>query len=107
VLIEDETAMMHFYRITQEAVSNAVKHGRAKNIRIRLTKANLTITDDGTGLQAPVKKEGMGLRIMRYRAEMTGGTLKVENGRRKGVVVTCQFPSTLDHAKKNQLRPHS
>jgi len=107
VLIEDETAMMHFYRITQEAVSNAVKHGRAKNIRIRLTKANLTITDDGTGLQAPVKKEGMGLRIMRYRAEMTGGTLKVENGRRKGVVVTCQFPSTLDHAKKIQLRPHS
>jgi len=98
--IEDETAMMHYYRIAQEAVSNAVKHGRAKNIRIRLTKANLTITDDGVGLQTPVKREGMGLRIMRYRAEMTGGTLKVENCRMKGVVVTCQFPIKTRPCKK-------
>ncbi len=99
--IEDETAMMHLYRIAQEAVSNAVKHGRAKNIRIRLTKAALTITDDGSGMQATAKSAGMGLRIMRYRAEMTGGMLKVENGRRKGVVVTCQISQTLHHAEEN------
>ncbi|MDI1311819.1 PAS domain S-box protein [Prosthecobacter sp.] len=101
VQIESEPAMMHLYRIAQEAVSNAVKHGRAATIRIRLTKSTLTITDDGGGLQSPAKTEGMGLRIMRYRAEMTGGTLKVESGRRKGVVVTCQFPSTLSHAEEN------
>jgi PAS domain S-box-containing protein len=98
---EDETAMMHIYRIAQEAVSNAVKHGKAKNIRICLTKDALTITDDGKGLQAPAKSEGMGLRIMRYRAEMTGGTLKVGNRRGKGVVVTCQFKPAFNHGKEN------
>lgn len=100
--IDDEPAMLHLYRIAQEAVSNAVKHGRARNIRIRLTKTALTVTDDGSGLLASAKSEGMGMRIMRYRAEMTGGMLKVENGRRKGVVVTCQFPQTLNHAEENQ-----
>ncbi|MCX6851559.1 MAG: PAS domain S-box protein [Verrucomicrobia bacterium] len=99
--IDDEPAMLHLYRIAQEAVSNAVKHGRARNIRIRLTKTALTVTDDGSGLLASAKSEGMGMRIMRYRAEMTGGMLKVQNGRKKGVVVTCQFPQTLNHAEKN------
>jgi signal transduction histidine kinase len=92
--------MMHLYRIAQEAVSNAVKHGKAKNIRIRVTKTALTITDDGSGLPASAKSEGMGLSIMRYRAEMTGGTLQVKNGRTKGVVVTCKFPPTLNHAEE-------
>lgn len=97
----DETAMMHFYRIVQEAVSNAVKHGKARNIRIRLTKDALIITDDGKGLHAPAKGEGMGLRIMRYRAEMTGSTLKIANRRGKGVVVTCQFKPASNHGQKN------
>ena len=98
--IQTQTAMMHLYRIAQEAVSNAVKHGKAKNIRIRVTKTALTITDDGSGLPASAKSEGMGLSIMRYRAEMTGGTLQVKNGRTKGVVVTCKFPPTLNHAEE-------
>jgi signal transduction histidine kinase len=93
--------MMHFYRIVQEAVSNAVKHGKARNIRIRLTKDALIITDDGKGLHAPAKGEGMGLRIMRYRAEMTGSTLKIANRRGKGVVVTCQFKPASSHGQKN------
>jgi signal transduction histidine kinase len=94
--------MMHLYRITQEAVSNAVKHGKAKNIRIRLTAATLTITDDGAGIKATLPGDGMGLRIMRYRAEMCGGTLGVRNGRSKGVVVSCEFPSTNSYAEENQ-----
>jgi PAS domain S-box-containing protein len=100
--IQTETAMMHLYRITQEAVSNAVKHGKAKNIRIRLTAATLTITDDGAGIKATLPGDGMGLRIMRYRAEMCGGTLSVRNGRSKGVVVSCEFPSTNSYAEENQ-----
>ena len=99
--INDESMMMHLYRIAQEAVSNAVKHGRAKNIRIRVAKTALTITDDGSGLLASARGEGMGLRIMRYRAEMIGGTLNLKNGRTKGVVVTCQFSRTLNHAEEN------
>ncbi len=112
--IQTETAMMHLYRITQEAVSNAAKHGKSKNIRICLTSSALTIIDDGTGIKATLQGDGMGLRIMRYRAEMCGGTLSVRNGRRKGVVVSCEFPQTNSHAKdKNntsiatqKARPH-
>ena len=90
--IQTQTAMMHLYRIAQESVSNAVKHGKAKDIRIRLTASTLTITDDGTGLKAKLPEDGLGLRIMQYRAEMCGGTLRVRNGRSKGVVVSCEFP---------------
>ncbi|MFN7564657.1 MAG: PAS domain S-box protein [Prosthecobacter sp.] len=104
--IDDEAISTHLYRIAQEAVSNAVKHGLAKKVLIRLTRAALTITDDGGGLREPLQSEGMGMRIMRYRAEMAGGTLSVRNGRRKGVIVTCQFQPTPHHAEEKpaQLR---
>ena len=98
--IDDETVMMHLYRIAQEAVSNAVKHGKAKNIRIRLSQATLSIADDGQGLQSPAKSEGMGLRIMRYRAEMIGAELKVENGRKSGVVVRCTLKPSIHHGQE-------
>jgi signal transduction histidine kinase len=111
--IDDEAISTHLYRIAQEAVSNAVKHGAAKKVRIQLTRAALTITDDGSGLREPLPSEGMGMRIMRYRAEMAGGTLSVRNGR-KGVIVTCQFHPTTHHAEKTaakrrareKARPH-
>ena len=112
--IDDEAISTHLYRIAQEAVSNAVKHGLAKKVLIRLTRAALTITDDGGGLREPLQSEGMGMRIMRYRAEMAGGTLSVRNGRRKGVIVTCQFHPTPHHAEekpaqrrsRQKARPH-
>jgi signal transduction histidine kinase len=100
----NDTACTHLYRIAQEAVSNAVRHGRARNIRLRLTKTALTITDDGCGLQPPASSDGMGQRIMRYRAERAAATLSIKNGRQKGVVVTCRFspeaiPATVPAAK--------
>jgi len=100
-LIDDDTTSTHLYRIAQEAVSNAVKHGGAKNLRIRLTLTRMSITDDGSGLRQPFQPEGMGMRIMHYRAGMTGCKLAVRNGRSKGVVVTCVFPPLSSHDKKN------
>lgn len=97
--IDDDIVMMHLYRIAQEAVSNAVKHGKAKQVTMRLTQTTLTIVDDGIGIQAQLETEGMGLRIMRYRAEMIGGRLKVENGRKLGFVVKCILNSSSNHAK--------
>jgi signal transduction histidine kinase len=88
-------------------VSNAVKHGAAKKVLIRLTRSGLTITDDGSGLREPLQNEGMGMRIMRYRAEMAGGTLSVRNGRRKGVIVTCQFQPLTHHAEKTAAKRRS
>lgn len=105
--IDDEAISTHLYRIAQEAVSNAVKHGSAKKVLIRLSRTALTITDDGSGLRGPLQSDGMGMRIMRYRAEMAGGTLSLRNGRRRGVIVTCQFQPTTNHAEKKPAKRHA
>ena len=87
----------HLYRIAQEAVSNAVRHSRARNVAIRLRgqagKIELTIADNGTGLAAAARKRtGMGLHIMDYRARTIEGVLHVGPGRRGGTVVSCCIP---------------
>lgn len=87
----------HLYRIAQEAVSNALKHGRASEILIRFEpgpgRATLRVIDNGGGLPASgPKPAGMGLRIMRYRASMIAGSLSVEPGPSAGVVVACSVP---------------
>ena len=67
---------MHLYRIAQEAISNAIRHGRAKNITMDLDDngSDITLTSqrhDGFGLPADAcTKNGMGLQIMRHRAGM-------------------------------------
>jgi PAS domain S-box-containing protein len=85
----------HLYRIAKEAVANALRHGKAKNIRISLTLvANascLRIQDDGCGLKDS-NGQGMGIRIMRHRADLIRGKLTVRRGPRGGTVVVCMFP---------------
>jgi PAS domain S-box-containing protein len=104
VLIYDETVANHLYRIAQEAVNNAVKHGHGKNILITLSTEGdgltLSVRDDGTGLPEDVRNStGMGLHIMNYRAKMMGATLQVQScspdghGGRGGTVVTCKLQS--------------
>ncbi len=85
------------YRIAQEAVSNATKHSRAKNVEIELAVdgagAVLEIRDDGQGLPAEHgPPPGVGLQIMRYRAELIGGTLTVESPTSGGTRVRCRVP---------------
>jgi two-component system CheB/CheR fusion protein len=87
----------HLYHIAQEAVNNALKHGHAHNILIRLTAANeqgtLLIHDDGAGIiEDRGNSPGMGLHIMNYRAGMIGGTLEVTPGPVQGTTVICIFP---------------
>ncbi len=94
VQIGDNTVASHLYRIAQEAVNNAVKHGQARHIQLRLTAIPqrwvLTIRDDGVGFPSqPTSRGGMGIRIMQYRAGMIGGSLKIERGLRRGVRVVC------------------
>jgi signal transduction histidine kinase len=96
-LMGDGAMATHLYRIAQEAVTNAVKHGHPQHIRIRLSRcgtgSHLTVTDDGDGLPEPLPKtDGMGLRIMAHRASILGGTLAVSPGARGGTVVTCTVP---------------
>ena len=96
VLIHDPATAGHLYRIAQEAVGNAIKHGKARNILIRLeadeTGNELSIADDGAGLPDPLPKErGMGLRIMAHRSAMIGGKFTVRRGDTGGTLVTCEL----------------
>src|SRR5579872_4522108 len=97
VLIEDINVATHLYHIAQEAVNNGIRHGKSRNIVIRLVRKNgtgiLTIQDDGDGFPSkPASPPGVGLSIMIYRAVMVGGSLKVRPNEGQGVTVTCMFP---------------
>src|SRR5215471_5008383 len=95
VLIRDTATSRHLYRIVQEAISNAVKHGKAKNISIQLETLDdggitLRIKDDGIGLPEPIPRTaGMGLRIMAHRATMIGATFNAQRDRSGGTIVSC------------------
>jgi len=96
VLIHDEVAGNNLYRIAQEAVNNAIKHARAKNISIGLgaveDEVTLTVKDDGIGFPEPLDAgAGMGLHIMNYRAKMIGAFLDIRRGAGGGTIVICSF----------------
>ena len=95
--LESEQAM-HLYRITQEALTNAARHAQAAHIRVVLHRSNrlvrLAIMDDGNGVDPlTASGSGMGLSIMRYRAEMIGARLSVAGAPGGGTAVTCTFKS--------------
>ncbi len=87
---------IHLYRIAQEAIDNAVRHGKSKHVWLRLWDQNgigiMSVTDDGAGIPPlPRDNPGMGLRIMKYRAEMIGGILQVRKAHHRGTIVECSF----------------
>lgn len=86
---------LHLYRIAEEAVANAIKHGSAKNITIELEVVAdnpvLVIRDDGNGFAKNPRTKGMGLRNMHYRANVIGAELTVETGKGKGTIVSCRL----------------
>jgi PAS domain S-box-containing protein len=93
----DSNVITHVYRIAQEAVSNAVKHGRASEVNITLAWGadhwRLRIRDNGVGFPEKVDgAAGMGVHIMRYRARIVEGNLDIRRGGRGGTVVTCTIP---------------
>lgn len=93
----ESAANVHLYRIAQESVNNAIKHGKAKHITIRLGTSDgdglLLVEDDGSGFRPdPSRRQGMGLQIMAYRARMIGASLAVRPRSPAGTVVTCKFP---------------
>jgi two-component system sensor kinase FixL len=88
----------HLYRIAQEAVSNAIKHGKANEVVIRLETAGgrtmLSISDNGRGVPKILPpSDGIGLRIMRYRAGMIGGVLSITPNASRGTLVSCSVPT--------------
>jgi signal transduction histidine kinase len=97
VAVTDNLTATHLYLIAQEAVHNALKHGKPRNVVIGL-HANpglvLRVTCDGIGMPSrPVANRGLGLRIMRDRAAIIGAHLTIEPADPRGTVVTCRLVS--------------
>ncbi|MCC6486591.1 MAG: PAS domain S-box protein [Candidatus Hydrogenedentes bacterium] len=94
IMLDRSTTATHLYRIAQEAVNNAVKHGKPASVEIALAVEGdllmLSVTDDGVGIDAGAELgEGLGMSIMSYRANTLGGTLQVEPCPSGGTRVCC------------------
>ncbi len=96
VFVNDVNLATNLYHIAREALNNAMKHGNASELEIRLSasgeQGTLSIRDNGVGLPKVQKGAGMGLNIMSYRARMMGGSLEVRRNADGGVTVFCEFP---------------
>lgn len=97
VELEDPAAAMHLYRIAQEAINNAFKHGKASQVDIELSAGDhelrLGIEDNGLGIPGDLgERKGMGLRIMNYRANSIGAALSVTRRQQGGTAVVCRLP---------------
>jgi len=96
-MLLDENTATNLYRIAQEGVLNAARHAGATQIHLRLRVAGpdveLLVIDDGKGFD-PLQfaRGGMGLRIMRFRAQLIGGYLSVESRPGAGTTLRCRCP---------------
>ena len=94
IRIRDSAIANQLYRIAQEAVTNSAKHAAAKRIDIRLRRDGaalcLMIIDDGLGFPDKPRSGGLGLRLMRHAAELSGATFDVRRNGQSGTIVTCQ-----------------
>lgn len=107
----------HLYRIAQEAINNALKHGKPGRISISLThqpteaRSTLSIQDDGSGIRTQAGNPGspgavgMGLQIMRYRAESIGGLLSVARAPAGGTLVSVTFENPALKASPRKVYP--
>ncbi|HEY3278673.1 MAG TPA: ATP-binding protein [Syntrophorhabdaceae bacterium] len=109
ILPGDSEAALHLYRIVQEALSNAVKHGRAGTVTIRFRKEGrqnvLSVKDDGVGFANTVSRSnGIGLNIMNYRASVIGASLNIGDGPEGGALVVCTFEDGGNAKEKEEDR---
>ena len=98
--IENNLCATHLFRIAQEALHNATRHGKASRASIRLSAADhaitLSVLDNGIGLKEVLRnRAGIGLRTMHYRARTLGGRLQIAAAPGGGTLVSCSFPKTI------------
>lgn len=108
VFIADSSIAINLFRIAQEAVQNAIKHGKAARVVIRLTQkgegVELVVKDNGRGLPKHFeKRQGMGLKIMDYRASMIGAELQVQRRNGGGTWLTCSLRNKPDKLLKSKV----
>ena len=98
VSIDDAVTANHLYRIAQEAIRNAIRHGRPQAVTVDLAETDdgkvcLTVADDGCGMpcSAPTGP-GIGVHVMRYRASVIGAELAIRARKGGGTEVVCRLP---------------
>jgi two-component system CheB/CheR fusion protein len=114
--VNDHTAAVHLYRISQEAITNAARHAGAAGIWVSLRDVDreivVTVEDDGQGISSDsATSTGLGLRLMLYRARMIGASLTI--GRRDsnpaaprpGTIVRCVYRNVLDNKEPRDGAP--
>ena len=108
VQVANVATAMHLYRIAQESVANAIKHGTPRRVNITLENASpvlrLRVEDDGQGFfEKGELMKGMGLRTMAYRARQIGATLSIqERDEGSGTCVCCELPLDAAHTPPSE-----
>ena len=96
IRIASPTVAQNLYRIAQEAVHIAIRHGRARCIELALSSTDaaliLAVLDDGAGFSPPKSGSGMGLRTMQYRVNAMGGSCQIVSRPEGGTAVQCTIP---------------
>jgi signal transduction histidine kinase len=98
------SASLHLYRVAQEALSNAWRHGQASSAALRLERdggvVRLIIEDDGRGMVTPEHATGIGLRTMQHRASLLGGHIRFDGRPQGGTRVTLEAPLAGTEARR-------
>jgi len=89
----DNNTAIHLYRIIQETINNAIKHGQATKVIIKFKKNEnnicIEIKDNGVGFPQKLNRKGMGMNIMRYRASIIGASFDLKSSENEGTRVIC------------------
>ncbi len=107
ITFRDNSVATHIFYIVLESMSNAVKHGASKNITVSLVQTDdgieIRVCDDGKGFSKEdlSGKKGIGLALMRYRADIIGGILNISKNEPAGTLISCRIDESgrlMDHA---------
>ena len=97
IRLRDETIAVNLYRIAQEALRNALAHSGATEIVICVERerdmVRLVVEDNGKGFRQRKRTKGLGLHIMRYRANALGGSLEIKTRVGGGTRLVCEVPA--------------
>jgi two-component system, NarL family, sensor histidine kinase LiaS len=94
------------YRIVQEALANVARHSRARNVDISVeytvSNVRVIVSDNGCGFDSVARSSGIGLRLIRERAESVGGTIAIESTIGQGTTITVNVPRSLEDEMKGE-----
>jgi two-component system CheB/CheR fusion protein len=106
IRLRDESLALNLFRIAQEAVRNAISHSGGDEIILCIERERemirMVVEDNGKGFRARKRSKGLGLHIMRYRANVLGGTLMIDPRPKGGTKVTCEVPVKRVESKKTK-----